>query len=100
MTRLSNTVNQFDMSWDEYVIAVEDSYLIEAEADLTDEQYRDVSTAFDIGIIAQVTHRCRTFAGQNHQRIGQGLSAFVETGVVVHLIAQIVEAAAQGKFRH
>jgi len=52
MTRLSNTVNQFDMSWDEYVIAVEDSYLIEAEADLTDEQYRDVSTAFDIGMTA------------------------------------------------
>ena len=50
MTRLSNTENQFDMSWDEYVIAVEDSYLIEAEADLTDEQYRDVSTAFDIGM--------------------------------------------------
>ncbi|WPZ34067.1 hypothetical protein T8K17_22870 [Thalassobaculum sp. OXR-137] len=50
MTRLSNTVNQFDMSWDEYVIAVEDSYLIEAEADLTEEQYRDVSTAFDIGM--------------------------------------------------
>lgn len=50
MTRLSNTENQFDMSWDEYVIAVEDSYLIEAEADLTDEQYRDVSAAFDIGM--------------------------------------------------
>ena len=50
MTRLSNTENQFDMSWDEYVIAVEDSYLIEAETDLTDEQYRDVSTAFDIGM--------------------------------------------------
>ncbi len=50
MTRLSTTEHDFNMSWDEYVIAVEDSYLIEAEADLTDEQYADISTAFDIGM--------------------------------------------------
>ena len=50
MTRLNTTEHHFDMSWDEYVIAVEDSYLIEAEVDLTDEQYADISTAFDIGM--------------------------------------------------
>lgn len=50
MTRLNTTEHTFDMSWDEYVIAVEDSYLIEADADLTDDQYADVTTAFDIGM--------------------------------------------------
>lgn len=50
MTRLNTTEHDFDMSWDEYVIAVEDSYLIEAEADLTDEQYADISAAFNIGM--------------------------------------------------
>ena len=50
MTRLSTTEHDFNMSWDEYVIAVEDSYLIEAEADLTDEQYAQLCTAFDSGM--------------------------------------------------
>ena len=50
MTRLNTTEHDFNMSWDEYVIAVEDSYLIEAETDLTDEQYADGSTAFDSGM--------------------------------------------------
>lgn len=50
MTRLNTTEHDFNMSWDEYVIAVEDSYLIEAEADLTDEQYAQLSTAFDSGM--------------------------------------------------
>lgn len=50
MTRLNTTEHDFDMSWDEYVIAVEDSYLIEAEADLTDEQYAQLGTAFDSGM--------------------------------------------------
>ena len=50
MTRLNPTEHDFNMNWDEYVIAVEDSYLIEAEADLTDEQYAQLSTAFDSGM--------------------------------------------------
>ena len=50
MTRLNTTEHYFNMNWDEYVIAVEDSYLIEADADLTDAQYAQLSSAFDSGM--------------------------------------------------
>ncbi|WP_217351231.1 hypothetical protein [Thalassospira marina] len=64
MTRLNSTENFTDMSWDEYVLAVEDTYLIEAETDIAEQQLPDISTAFDAGmtplgcVLALMEGRC------------------------------------------
>lgn len=50
MNRLNTPDNFLDMSWDEYVLAVEGAYLIETGDDIDEERFPDVCTAYDIGM--------------------------------------------------
>ncbi len=50
MTRLHAIDTDYELSWDEFVITVEDLYLIETGNDLTDGDYATVLAAFDRGL--------------------------------------------------
>ena len=63
-------------------------------------QRRRKGIALHIRIVAQITHRCRPFARQNHERIRQILPACVKVWCVVHAVAQIVHRLLKGEIRH
>lgn len=50
MNRLNTTDSLFDLTWDEYVLAVEDNYLIETGDDIDEERLPDICAAYDIGM--------------------------------------------------
>ena len=50
MTRLNTTEYDFNMSWDEYVIEVQDLHLIETGADLGRDDDATVLDAFERGL--------------------------------------------------
>ena len=50
MNRLNATDSNIDLSWDEFVLAVEDAYLIEAGDDINEERLPDICAAYDIGM--------------------------------------------------
>ncbi|ADZ69062.1 hypothetical protein SL003B_0629 [Polymorphum gilvum SL003B-26A1] len=50
MNRLNTTDSFLDLTWDEYVIEVEDNYLLETGDDIDEDQYADIVRAYDRGL--------------------------------------------------
>jgi hypothetical protein len=50
MTTLHTIDTDYEMTWDEFVITVEDLHLIETGADLADGDYATVLAAFERGL--------------------------------------------------
>ena len=61
---------------------------------------RGKGIAFYIGVIAQITYGGCPFAGQDHQRIGQRLTALIKVGGIVDAVAQVIQCRAKRYIGH
>ncbi len=72
MNRLNTTDSLLDLTWDEYVIEVEDNYLIETGDDIDEGDYADIVHAYDRGM-SPIGCVIALIEGQSHA--GRSLAA-------------------------